>query len=217
MNINRVLILNTDILTDEDMFMQKYLEMSEERKKKIDSFRFHKDKRLSLGAGILLKKGFDNLGLTDKIIIRSKNGKPFVQDRNDVFFNISHSGSMAVCAFSDRPVGVDIEECKHFDDALVERLYNSSEKLQVLSKYKDSSVGYTFLWTVKESFIKYLGIGLSLDPKTICVDIDNEISVSCKGIDCSELHFSTIETESYFLTVCSEYESLTDYIEKVEL
>ena len=205
--------MNTEILTDEDLFMQNYDQMPEERKKKIDRFKFHKDQRLSLGAGILLKKGLDDLGLEDEKIAYSKNGKPFIQDKSDVFFNISHSESMAVCAFSDRPVGVDIEKSVDFDELMVTQIFNSGEVKQSLSKYKDKSAGYTFLWTVKESFVKYLGIGLELSPKNICVDIGSEICVSCKGIDCANLHFYTIETGNYVLTVCSEYESFTDRVE----
>ncbi len=191
MNINRLLTMDTELLTDEDVFTRKYAEMPEERRNKIDRFKFHKDKRLSLAAGILLKKGLDDLGLSGEKIAVSKNGKPFIQD-SDVFFNLSHSGSMAVCAFSDRPVGVDIEERTDFDELLVRIIFNMSETEQSLSKYKDSSTGYTFLWTVKESFIKYLGTGLEIDPKTIFVDIAPEISVSCKGFDCSYLHFHSV-------------------------
>lgn len=42
-------------------------------------------------------------------ISREERGKPFLRDRQDLFFNISHSGEYAVCAVSEHPVGIDIE------------------------------------------------------------------------------------------------------------
>ena len=41
---------------------------------------------------------------------RGGKGKPFVAEREDVFFNISHSGVYVVCAVSDGEIGVDIEK-----------------------------------------------------------------------------------------------------------
>ena len=59
---NHLYAIRTDILSDTELFRQWYEVMPQDRRKKIDSFRFDKDKRLSLGAGILLFNGLRRYG-----------------------------------------------------------------------------------------------------------------------------------------------------------
>ena len=93
---NKLYIMNVDILSDEKIFQYYYEKLSDFRKEKIDAFRFEKDKKLSLGAGILLNNALSNEGLSDNNVYLDKNKKPFIFGRNDIFFNISHSGTLVV-------------------------------------------------------------------------------------------------------------------------
>ena len=43
---------------------------------------------------------------------RGPMGKPFFPAMPHIHFNLSHSGDLALCALSDRPVGVDIERVR---------------------------------------------------------------------------------------------------------
>ena len=85
---------------------------------------------------------------------------------NQVEFNVSHSGTMALLAFArGRALGVDVEKIREdFDpDALAHRFFSSEEQHQLgaippLERYH----GFFRCWTRKEAYIKAKGAGLSL-------------------------------------------------------
>ncbi len=211
-----VLILNTDILLDAGLFAREYEKADSARRKKTDRFRFGKDKRLSLGADILLRKGLERLGVTEFTFGYGENGKPFLLGCKDVFFNISHSGVYAVCAFSDKPVGVDIEKKHDFEDELIRYVYLQSEIDHIMRSSSDKNAAFTDLWTIKESLMKYLGTGISLEPKSICVSLDESITAQAEGFDCISLRFTQFHAPAgYSLTVCSEYEEFAKSAETV--
>ena len=56
-------LMDVGELEDEACFWRNYSSVSPARRAKIDSFRFMKDKRLSLGAGMLLARGLSDHGL----------------------------------------------------------------------------------------------------------------------------------------------------------
>ena len=198
---NRLILFDTSVLKDEEVFLKFYEKMPKERKKKIDTLKPEGSKRLCLGAGILLDMAVrdylsenskdvyqpDNTQLPspfDHEILTSPQGKPYIKDMEDFFFNLSHSGDMAVIAVSDREVGVDIQKLKHFNDSLVDHVFNKEDlKLaaELAEELADASSSsntagagdssfdqvYTRMWSMKESVMKHTGKGLSLDPKVI--------------------------------------------------
>ncbi len=117
-------ILDTSVLEDEATFDMYYVMMPEYRRKKIDKKIFEKDKRLSLGAGILLHRALEDFlirsqkhSLHDEFHIElGPDGKPFIPEIQDSFrFNLSHSGTKAICI-----VACDLEDantCEHQKDA----------------------------------------------------------------------------------------------------
>ena len=46
---------------------------------------------------------------------KTENGKPYIKNYPDYHFNISHSNGAVAIAFSDYPVGVDIEKIRKAD------------------------------------------------------------------------------------------------------
>ena len=129
-------------------------------------------------------------GSVDSLLAKGKNGKPYIKDRPDIHFNISHCSGMVVCAFADQPVGVDAEAVRPVRDPLIRRVLHERE-IQVLSRYgkiaeKGRRVGpeekdtrsQEFLrlffryWTLKESWLKQDGSGLTEEPREICFFVD---------------------------------------------
>ena len=84
--------------------------LSAARQEKIERLRYEADKRLSLGAGLLLDQGLKRFGLREQTEAFGtvENGKPCLLCHPEIQFNLSHSGSMVMAAFSSCPVGCDV-------------------------------------------------------------------------------------------------------------
>jgi 4'-phosphopantetheinyl transferase len=138
-----------------------------DRRAKALSHRFMKDRALSLGAGLLL-----NLALARQApkvpwpprIRLGAYGKPFLLE-GGLFFNLSHSGEYAACAVGAEEVGLDIEEVGVADADVARRCFTPGELRRVMPDGARVDVeAFCRLWTLKESYIKRIGTGLSLDP-----------------------------------------------------
>ena len=106
---NKVYIARTDVLNDEKVFTRLYNAVSEERRRKADRFVQKRDKMLSIGAEILLKRALSDCGIADFSLKYGENGKPYLAGRS-LFFNLSHSENTVICAVSEREIGVDAEK-----------------------------------------------------------------------------------------------------------
>lgn len=82
------------------------------RQEKIERLRYAADRRLSLGAGLLLDQGLKRFGLRERTEAFGtvENGKPCLLHHPEIQFNLSHSGSMVMAAFASCPVGCDVEK-----------------------------------------------------------------------------------------------------------
>jgi 4'-phosphopantetheinyl transferase len=93
---------------------------------------------------------------------RGVHGKPRLSDRDDLFFNISHAGEIVVVAFSDREIGVDVERHGRARLDVSSRFFHPDEHAMLLAADEVTRERlFTELWAIKESFVKYLGTGIS--------------------------------------------------------
>ena len=101
----------------------------------------------------------------------SYSGKPFLQDYPSIHFNYSHCEKGIICAVGDEPVGVDIEQIQ-YDDNLAQYVLNNDEYENVLTSraFDEQFIQY---WTMKESKIKLLGIGIDDNVKNVLTDNNN--------------------------------------------
>ena len=100
----------------------------------------------------------------------SENGKPYCDLPGKTQFSISHSKSWVVCAIDDQPIGVDVEHVHSVDFKIAERFFSPEEFTGMLNLPETFRKDRFFdLWTLKESYIKAIGKGLScpLDSFTI--------------------------------------------------
>ena len=184
--MTRLLLADVLPLEDPAAFAKLYREASSERRRTADSFRFGKDRRLSLGAAALLDKGLAAFGLRERDMAygRSANGKPFFLNAPEIHFNVSHSGTKVAVAFSDREVGCDIEEvvsaqlsAQSAEQEAAEclemagRFFSSEEYLAIKAAESPSERICMFYrcWTLKESYMKATGLGMALAPDTFSV------------------------------------------------
>ena len=96
------------------------------------------------------------------------NGKPYFKELPDIHFNMSHCRKGIACAVSDRPVGIDIEEIQ-FDEPVAMRVFNADEYAKVTGCANPAGK-FTELWTMKESYLKLTGQGISMDLKNVIAD-----------------------------------------------
>jgi len=95
---------------------------------------------------------------------------------SNVAFNISHSGGVALLAFTrGREIGVDVEQLRSdFEvEAIARRFFSPSEQRQLAALPAEKSVDAFFrCWTRKEAYIKAIGDGLSLPLDQFDVSLD---------------------------------------------
>lgn len=146
--------------------------LTSERKSRLDAYRRTEDKRLLLGAELAyiygfcdyLGTGLQNVGevyLTKRD--RSDLGKPYLPDRSNVHFSLSHSGNYAICAFSDVPVGIDIEQMSEEYMDIATHFFTDAEKKELMLLDGDVRKRRFFeYWVMKESYLKATGKGMSV-------------------------------------------------------
>lgn len=155
-------------LSDRALFDRGMNELPwEERAEKVRRFRFDKDKRLCLGAGLLLRHMLETAGAECLDMGFTPFGKPFLI-HGDIHFNISHDGEIAVCAVSNLPVGADVQKLTGYDSSFAQAVLTPDEIIWTESS-ADPDTAFTRLWTRKESYLKLSGQGLSHEPKDFSV------------------------------------------------
>lgn len=139
--------------------------LSKHRRDKTLRYRFERGKMLSAGAGLLLDNLLRERGLTEARMqyTEGEHGKPEFADYPNLHFSISHSGTLVACAIGDVPLGVDVQTLVTPRDGLVNYTMNEDEKsrLSSLTTDEEKSLYFTQLWTLKESYSKATGRGLS--------------------------------------------------------
>lgn len=113
-----VYIASTQALEDAETFSRLYKTVPKYRQKKIDSYKTDKEKRLSLGVGLLLTKALKENEIDESLLELSHkdNGRPYFKERPDIFFSLSHSEERVMCSISNQPIGCDVEIIKENAD-----------------------------------------------------------------------------------------------------
>jgi len=95
-----------------------------------------------------------------------QNGKPALRGMSPVRFNVSHSGDLALYAFTlDCELGVDVERLRELDDleSIASRFFCAAEASELLSlRPEDRRSAFFRCWTRKEAYVKAVGDGLSI-------------------------------------------------------
>lgn len=165
-----------------------------------------KNGNVSLAAGLLLDYALCEYGLCERDMeyAEGEHGKPFFKNHLNIKFSLSHSGEYAVCAVSDKEVGVDAEQYGDTKNILeiAERYFTGREYKHI--KNGDAKTTFFGLWTRKESLLKAIGTGIAGGLKTYEV-LEDEITVGE-----TEFYFSEIGGyANVSITVCAE-EKATD-------
>lgn len=199
---------NTLRLCDAAAFASALASVSEERRERALRLRFDKDRRLCVAAELLLRRTLCDFGYTEEpVILRGVYGKPYLADGDGVFFNLSHSGDRVLCAVSDLECGCDIERVREADLRVAERFFCPSEYALIASQTAAERRNELFfrLWTLKESYVKASGRGLSMPFDSFSLQLDGpRVSVSERGCDDTYSLFEYGGLEGYRCALCLE-------------
>lgn len=182
----------------------------ESRKQEVIKYKFEKDQKLCLIAYKLLQYGLFNRTHIKSIpeFYYGEHGKPYLKNNEDYFFNFSHCSLGVVCALTSHEVGIDIQDLAEFN-YYKSNLIISEDELNLINSSSKPNETFTTLWTLKESYLKCIGTG---------------ITNSLSSIDFSDFNYPHFTKYGYFFTIfnfdnvfiscCTNKE---DYIENVTI
>ena len=117
------------------------------------------------------------MAVPDTWITVGPHKKPTLAAYPDIHFNISHCHGLVACAFAPFPVGIDVEHIRPFRDHLLHRVLTPEEQaqLEAFSTTEEKRQEWFFrFWTLKETFVKALGVGISYPLHTAVFALDGE-------------------------------------------
>ena len=179
-------------------------EVGTERKRSIMKYLKAEDRKLCLGAGLLLNRVLPRYGASPDGIRAGTNGKPEVEG---ICFNLSHSGRIVICATAEKEVGCDVEKIVKAPEGVAERFFHAGE-----SAYVNACMGeerdrrFFRIWTMKESYIKMTGEGMSLALDRFELLLDSEkVKVRRDGklLICRIMEY---DIPGYKVSVCAKEE-----------
>ncbi len=182
---------------------ESYELLPESRKRKVDNFRFDRDKKLSAGAYLILDKMLEEENITKPIFKTHKYGKAYISNYKNIYFNLSHSSKIVACAISDREVGIDVELIDPAIDLNIARHYFFNSEYENIIKSKNPADEFFNYWVLKESYMKFTGLGFNLNLNSFEIIINDEIRLKN---DKNHLKFSLFDIKNYKLAVCSKYD-----------
>lgn len=183
------------------------------RKEKILSHKTPSGRKQSLGSALLLQKILLQNKLEPNDIKIGKNGKPEIEG---ICFNLSHSDEYVICSTSEKTLGCDIEKIRQVKKGFETRFFSEREVLY-LNQFREDKLNQFFrLWTMKESYMKMTGEGMTLALNRFEFIFDNEIKVYRDGILCN-CFIKEYEIPNYKISVCSEDSIFADEIEIINL
>lgn len=187
--------------------------MSEQRKAKINRLRFLKEKKQSAIAYLLLRYGLKKeYGITETIFLdKGSWGKPYLSNYPLIHFNMSHCEGGVACIIDDYAVGIDITLVKK-ENLICMQSAMSENEIDHILQAANSEKQFTIYWSLKESYCKYLGIGIGCYIKDIDFSSYTETKFSL-----FKKKFQINEVDEAILTWCANTESKALEIDLVDL
>ena len=147
-------------------------------------------------------------------------GKPLLHNNPDLTFNISHSGNWVamILDHGGHAVGVDVEKTVPLNLAFAANLFAPQENQILASKTGDEQLEYFYqLWTLKESYMKAVGKGLSIPLTSFTMNRREDTGVWYSP-EASGFHFKSFRMDDeHMLSVCSNGNYLPDVIQQVSI
>jgi len=204
----KVYALNFFEKLDDQIIMSLLSCIDDAKRERLLKYVYWKDLQRGLLADLLIRKALiEETNLCNEEIHFSINefGKPYCDFLEVLNFNVSHSGNWVVCAIDINPVGIDIEKISLIDLDISKNYFSEKEHESLL--LSNDPIEYFFtLWSLKESYIKFIGKGLSLPLNSFSVKISeiSGISIDVDNKVLGNVHFKQYSIDKgYKMAVCS--------------
>ena len=141
--------------------------LPKERRSRMQRFRRSIDRKNCVLSYFLLQYGlYENYSIRSFALSNGIHGKPYLSDHTHIHFNISHCNNGCICAIADSPIGLDIQDIRPFSWSVANHCCLEKEK-QLLRECSDPATEFTKIWTMKESYLKMKGTGITVDLCTV--------------------------------------------------
>lgn len=190
---NALVFVGLEQITDE--YLERWLVRTPPfRRERYERYRFRADRVRSLAAFCLLSIAAGRIPSAFSI---DKYDKPAFPE-GVPHFNMTHTGDCVAAAVSAEPVGIDAEEVRKAPFEVMPRVFTAHEIRQVENADDPDRMFFTF-WTLKESYIKRLGLGFSFDLHSV------EFTAAPHSVLCSdkEYVFTRLSLPGQQIAVCA--------------
>ena len=138
-------------------------------------------------------------GITDSCILKSPLGKPKLKGADQIRISISHCQGAVAVILSDHEVGIDVERIRPYEKEAARRILTFEEKVLLEKENRNQEILFFRYLTLKESYIKALGAGLTYPMKSICFQLEENCIRSNKPW--ADFH-SILNCEEFIISVC---------------
>lgn len=187
-------VANTEPLKESGLYGVAFDSVSAERKEKVSRYRFLKDRVLSIGAEVLLRKALTDCGITLPEIRYGfeTGGKPFLKGLEWFHFNISHSEDLVMVAVSENRIGCDIEKWTEIDLDIAKKFFfrEEYENIAAVTASEERNELFFRYWTLKESFMKATGLGMKLPLDSFSIIIGKNGAAVRQNVDTKNYDFA---------------------------
>jgi 4'-phosphopantetheinyl transferase len=183
--------------------------INKDKQDKIKRFKVQKSKYQTFFAEILLRKIIiEKLRLKNSDIKYEYNkyGKPFLKNKRNFYFNISHSDKIVILGTSTKKIGIDIELIKNINFSIAEHYFTADENIDLNKLTDREKLIYFFkLWVLKESYIKAEGKGLMIPLKSFGFKICKNNRIIFKKSEKKEKYYFKLYNylSEYELAICT--------------
>lgn len=144
----KLYLLDLKELNDDNTFLFFFNKLNKVQKEKVKEYSLRKKQNILLSEYLLYNYFFSN-----EKFFYNQYGKPYLKNK---YFNISHADNYLLLGIADEEIGVDMQKITFKKN--VEKLF-SEEEQNLLKTAKEKM--FTRYWVLKESYAKYLGVGIS--------------------------------------------------------